>query len=41
MTVLGHIRECPCSYKVYIFVFKGEIQLLINISTTYKQFRKI
>ena len=41
ITVLGHIKECSCSYKVYIYVFQGEIQLLINISTTYKQFSKI
>ena len=41
MSVLGHIRERLCSYKVYIYVFKGEIQLLTNISTTYKQFSKI
>ena len=24
ITVLGHIRERPCSHKVYIYMFKGD-----------------
>lgn len=35
MTV--NVEECPCSYKVYIYVYKDELQHLRNISATYFQ----